>query len=258
MNRMTTSIWKGPFRYHLQTMLRSAGVMFLVIILVQVVLIALINKVDPEANSVNTSQEMAVTIFCFVFGCCMWKENFHFAMASGISRRKIYLCMLLSLFVLSVVIAPVTLLMNLFFGLFSNSRTLFFLIYGELQNISSPFSSFPFMMQGVLLEIALSLACAYAGLFLGCLFYVISKWLRVTLAILIPVSLFAGLPSLLMLIPVETLKPFGDFVASIFFVPWKLTLLLLVLAVLFALLTWIPAHHAALMRNPQPSSANSF
>ena len=71
MNHMTASIWKGPFRYNLQTMLRSAGVMFLVIILVQVALIALINKVDPEANSVNTSQEMAVTIFCFVFGCCM-------------------------------------------------------------------------------------------------------------------------------------------------------------------------------------------
>ena len=129
MNHMTTSIWKGPFRYHLQSMLRSAGVMFLVIILVQVVLIAFINRVDPEANSVNTSQEMAVTIFCFVFGCCIWKESFHFAMASGISRRKIYLCMLLSLFVLSVAMAPITLLMNLFFSLFSNSRTLFFFFF---------------------------------------------------------------------------------------------------------------------------------
>lgn len=258
MNRMTTSIWKGPFRYNLQTMLRSAGVMFLVVIVMQVALIAFIGRIDPEGSSVNASLEMSVTIFCFVYGCCMWKENFHFAMASGISRRKIYLCMLLSLLVLSVILAPVTLLVNLFFSLFSNSQTLFFLIYGELQNISSSFSSFPFMMQGVLLEIVLSLACAYAGLFLGCLFYVIPKWLRVTLAILIPVSLFAGLPSLLMLIPAETLKPFGNFVASIFFVPWKLTLLLLVFAVLFALLTWIPTHRAALMRNPQPSSVNSL
>lgn len=255
---MTKPIWKGPFLYQLQSMLRAAGVMYLVILAVQIVLIFFIQRLDPESGSVNTSQEIAVVVFCFVFGCCIWRENFHFAMASGISRKSIYLSMLLNFLLLSVILVPITLLLNLFFSLFSNSGTLFFMIYGASQNVASPFSNFSFLLQGSLLQMAVSLLCGCAGLFLGCLFYVIPKWLRVVLAIVIPVSLFAGLPSLLMAIPAETLKPLLNSLATIFLVPWKLTLLLFVFAVLFALLGWIPAHRASLMRNPQPSSSNSI
>lgn len=254
---MTSSVWKGLYRYQLQSMCKAAGIMVAIVFLVQVVFGVILIAAEPGEPIYSNAQESSSVIFCFVLGCCMWKESFHLSMATGTTRRGLFVCTLASLLTLCVVLVPVELLVSLLVNSFLNAPTLFFLIYGQSANVASSFSSAGFAAQGLLLQIAGSLALAYSGFFLGVVFYVIPKWLRVVLAILIPVTLFAGLPSLVLLLPPAQMEALGQTLLHFFSVPGNVTLVCFGAAVLFALLAWIPAHRASLMRNPQPSTATS-
>ena len=254
---MSNSVWKGPFRYQLTSMLKAAGVMVLIVVAVQIFFSVIAASAAPGEPIYSNAQESSSLIFCFVLGCCMWKESFHLSMASGITRRDIFLATLTSLLTLCVVLVPVELLLSFLINQFLDAPTLFFLIYGQWGNAAASFSSAGFVVQGALLQIAGSLALAYAGFFLGVVFYVVPKWLRVVLAIAIPITLFAGLPSLLLLLPHAQLEALLNTLELFFRAPGNVTLACLAAAVLFALLAWIPAHRAALMRNPQPSAATS-
>ncbi len=254
---MTSSLWKGLYRFQMQNILKSAGIMVAIVFLVQVVFGVILIAADPGEPIYSNAQESSSVIFCFVLGCCMWKESFHLSMATGVTRRGLFVCTLASLLTLCVVLVPVELLVSLLVNSFLNAPTLFFLIYGQSADVASSFSSAGFAAQGLLLQIAGSLALAYSGFFLGVVFYVIPKWLRVVLAILIPVTLFAGLPSLVLLLPPAQMEALGQTLLHFFSAPGNVTLVCFCAAVLFALLAWIPAHRASLMRNPQPSTATS-
>ena len=254
---MSNSVWKGPFRYQLTYMGKSAGIMVSIVLLVQILFSAIAAAAEPGEPIYSNAQESSSMIYCFVLGCCMWKESFHLSMATGITRRGIFLASLTSLLTLCVVLVPVELLISFIANQFLNAPTLFFLIYGQWENVASSFSNPGFVVQGALVQIAGSLALAYAGYFLGVIFYVVPKWLRVVLAIFIPITLFAGIPSLILVLPHPLIEELLNAFLLFFRVPGNLTLVFFAAAVLFALLAWIPAHRAALMRNPQPSSATS-
>lgn len=254
---MSNSVWKGPFRYQLTYMGKSAGFMVSIVLLVQILFSAIAAAAEPGEPIYSNAQESSSMIYCFVLGCCMWKESFHLSMATGITRRGIFLASLTSLLTLCVVLVPVELLISFIANQFFNAPTLFFLIYGQWENVASSFSNPGFVIQGALVQIAGSLALAYAGYFLGVIFYVVPKWLRVVLAIFIPITLFAGIPSLILVLPHPLIEELLNAFLLFFRVPGNLTLVFFAAAILFALLAWIPAHRAALMRNPQPSTATS-
>ena len=238
---MSNSVWKGPFRYQLTYMGKSAGIMVSIVLLVQILFSAIAAAAEPGEPIYSNAQESSSMIYCFVLGCCMWKESFHLSMATGITRRGIFLASLTSLLTLCVVLVPVELLISFIANQFFNAPTLFFLIYGQWENVASSFSNPGFVVQGALVKIAGSLALAYAGYFLG----------------VIPITLCAGIPSLILVLPHPLIEELLNAFLLFFRVPGNLTLVFFAAAVLFALLAWIPAHRAALMRNPQPSTATS-
>ena len=94
-----------------------------------------------------------------------------------------------------------------------------------------------------------------AGLFLSCLYYRISRWLRILLTIAIPVMLFVGVPTLLSFLPRDGVQELIRAALSILGNSWMTAGLCAVLGALFAAFGWISARNAALMRNPQPSAS---
>lgn len=128
---MSNSVWKGPFRYQLTYMGKSAGVMVSIVLLIQILFSAIAAAAEPGEPIYSNAQESSSMIYCFVLGCCMWKESFHLSMATGITRRGIFLASLTSLLTLCVVLVPVELLISFIANQFFNAPTLFFLIYGS-------------------------------------------------------------------------------------------------------------------------------
>ena len=138
-------------------------------------------------------------IYCFVLGCCMWKESFHLD-GNRYYAGGIFLASLTSLLTLCVVLVPVELYQLYRQSVLQRADTV---LSSDLWTVGKRrlLVLKPGLRRtGALVQIAGSLALAYAG-YLGVIFYVVPKWLRVVLAIFIPITLFAGIPSLILVLP---------------------------------------------------------
>ena len=196
-------------------------------------------------------------IFCFVWGCTSWRDAFHLGLAGGVPRRVLYGSALACVAAMSILFAPISLLVTFLTGQLPTSDIvpMFAYIYGGKAQIAAPYADINFLLQGMVWQAGISLFLSCAGLFLSCLYYRISRWLRILLTIAIPVMLFVGVPTLLSFLPRDGVQELIRAALSILGNSWMTAGLCAVLGALFAAFGWISARNAAIMRNPQPSAS---
>lgn len=260
MNDMKTSPWKAPAKYQIFNMLKAMGVVYLVLVLVHIAIFVLVSTLEGSGEafsvSMNASSEMAELIFSFVMGCCMWRDGFHLGMAAGVPRRYIFGANLAAAAFMSAVLALFGTLFRFLTHFFFDITSAYSVFYGEEYGAGvDMFSSLPMMLGGAAWNACLYLALAACGIFFGCLYYVIPKWMRVALSIAIPCLLVLGLPALAGLLPPGSLKGLVLVLNAMFGTTAASCVTCLLTAALFALLAWLAVRRAAVARNPQPSSA---
>ncbi len=254
---MKRSVWKAPLAYQFRNLLFSGLIVWGILILLPVLFFLGLSLFEPGEEFSYGGTETASMIFCFVWGCTSWRDAFHLGLAGGVPRRVLYGSALACVAAMSILFAPISLLVTFLTGQLPTSDIvpMFAYIYGGKAQIAAPYADINFLLQGMVWQAGISLFLSCAGLFLGCLYYRISRWLRILLTIAIPVMLFVGVPTLLSFLPRDGVQELIRAALSMLENSWLTAGLCAVLGALFAVFGWISTRNAALMRNPQPSAS---
>ena len=254
---MKTSVWKAPLCYQLRGTIFGAAVMLLIVTLIPIAIAVLVSVLQSEGEVRYFGYEFSVFIFCFVMGCTCWRDAFHLGLAGGVPRKVLYGAALLSMTIVCALLAPVTLLGVALASLVpTNHIVLLSAVFpGNEGLLTAPFSDVGALLQSMPFQFSVSLFLAFLGCFIGCVFYVISKKARIAMAILIPALAIFVPAGASVLLPEYVIHQVFHVLGYFFGSMWRTTGLCFVLALVFAVLGWIPVHNSALMRNPQPSGS---
>jgi hypothetical protein len=169
------------FKYISLETSRSVLYFYIVIAAIYFVLFPLLNS-SGTVNFVGV--DGASIIFLFVMGLNLFKQNFLFSQANGVTRRHFYLGSLMAIAAIAAALTVADAVLNAFVRLIDPSvRNLSVLVWRE-----SSFAS------GIVWKLCANLASMFFGWFITMVFYRSGKALKLVLSIGVPVLLFVVWP----------------------------------------------------------------
>lgn len=184
---------KQSMRYHLREFYRASMVYYIVIAVLIVLMFIL--KAALRSNSVNmTGMDSSTVIFLFVLGLNAFKSPFGLFLQSGISRRTLWVDVVLSSVIVAVSLAVVDNLLPFLFRDSLNYSTSF-------MNTYQGGGRFTFSFLGLSWTALINLFAMMFGFFLTTLFYRMNKPLKVLVSVGVPLVFFVLMPMAEVFIP---------------------------------------------------------
>ncbi len=237
------------FKYRLFDSAKGAGVFLGVMTIVMSVLMCLFTLVLRDGSTSFSAMTMAGSIFCFVLGIVVIRDDLRLCIQNGISRRTAFTASALVAILVSVLVSACGELLTALFQFLARSHEniyfndLYQLLYMQGNTRTMPLSehirAFVFMASS-------GVALSFVGMFCSLVFFRLSKTWAVIVAVGAPLLLFAGIPLLLELPGVyAAVAPlfirFGTWVAQ---TPWNYVLMVCIVALLFALFDFLLTRRA--------------
>ncbi len=183
--------YKATYLYKLATAKMPVSIYYIVI-LGLMLLTLILRMVLPNMDGSFTGLELSSIIFLFIFGLNSFKEDFHFSLQNGVSRRTQFLASM-------GIFATVSLIFTLIDRVIIASLSLYVLggegyvgFYDALYQLNIGKISLPSLLFAFLLYF---LAIA-GGYFLTLLYYRMNRTLKVIFSVFVPVFLIIIFPIL--------------------------------------------------------------
>ena len=148
---MKRSVWKAPLAYQFRNLLFSGLIVWGILILLPVLFFLGLSLFEPGEEFSYGGTETASMIFCFVWGCTSWRDAFHLGLAGGVPRRVLYGSALACVAAMSILFAPISLLVTFLTGQLPTSDIvpMFAYIYGGKAQIAAPYADSRALRDGV-------------------------------------------------------------------------------------------------------------
>ena len=165
-------------------------------------LIFIITSFFAPGGSIS-GMDMASLIFLFVFGITSFKENFYMLLQNGVSRKNMFLGTVLSIFVISILVAVIDTALALILELAPTENftlsSLFQQLYGMTQYSNS--STFAVCLHEIAWNSMMKFAFASIGLFIGCAYYKMSGLMKTLVSCGVPCFFLLVLPLIDLALP---------------------------------------------------------
>lgn len=183
--------------YQVKDYKNSVLIYYLVVVSVVTFFLITISVGDSSNFTSTGGIESATSIFLFVAGLNSFKESFLMLMQNGISRKTMFISRVISVGILSVIMACTDRILIFLMGLVNtgNGR---FEISGLYEHFFAEHAAGRNVLQrgveGILLAIVLYLASVAFGYFITAAYYRMSKALKIAVSVGVPVGIFLVLP----------------------------------------------------------------
>lgn len=195
MNSMSI---KGALRYEVKASLRSARVFLTVMVLVWLLNFVLAVTVN-DSNSYSNGFEFAVTIYMFVAGLISVREDLRLFLQNGRGRLTVFIGQVFVALFASAFLAVSSSVMTGVFRLVTNwlapelEYTTLYRMFSE----SGCVSIFSAMVESSLFTFLQCLPAFFIGMTISLIYYRLSGLGKTVFSIVVPVTLFVGVPVLL-------------------------------------------------------------
>lgn len=184
---------KAIYKYQVRDFVYLWGIYFFVIVALQVFAVLMLRMSGEESTGTFSGHEMGSIIAGFIAGCVCYKESFLMLVQNSISRKKMFIgrsLVIISNGVIFTAMNPLFMLSYklLFFG--DNRVEYVDVLRGIFPKFYSGVGEFGGFMISSLFWIFVVIAATMLGYFMGAFYYKISKVLRLTISIGLPVFLF--------------------------------------------------------------------
>lgn len=186
----------AALRYQLYDKIRPLAIFYFVIYAIHL----LINfSITSDSGEVYISGfESASLVFIFIMALASCKETLMLFLQNGISRKTFFVSFLTVIAIVALLMSAVDIINNLIFAQFSNYQSLFGQIYHQGVTIQVTAAG---ILANFLWNWTVYISAAAFGLFVGCLYFRMNKWQKLTVSIGVPVLLFLVMPVFAALFP---------------------------------------------------------
>lgn len=185
-------------RWSLKNGIQSYGVFYGVYTLVMllILLIFAINVGSGDEGTIGGGN--AGLLFLFINGIIIFAMHLRVGAANGVSRRTIFFNLIICTAALSLIAAVGEMLLTFISGvLIGVNMSSIMMFFAPTSNIFMQWLSYFLFM------LCLGLATTAIGIFVGGAYYRMNKITKILVSVLVPVSLFVGIPALAIILPAE-------------------------------------------------------
>lgn len=204
---------KAAVRYYLNDFKRPViiyyGVLMTLFVL-QLVISALLKVRNPSSGGM----EFATTIFLFVVGLNAFKAPFRLFLQNGLSRKTLYVGVVVSLCLLAAATTLFDLAFGWFRGLFVRYTSTYMDRFGSMYREGKEMNAF---FDGLLWSFLSYLTAGMTGFLITSMYYRMNKALKLIVSIGLPAFVFVGVPLLDSLLTKGVITAFGINVISFAF-----------------------------------------
>lgn len=178
---------KSAVKYQFLEMKKSVVVYYAVIYAIYILLIVSLGLYvggNTEGSNIG-GMEFSTIIFIFILGLNSFKESFRMFLQNGLSRKTLFKSFILSITLVSILMAFVDIFNALLVNIISNYNSMYLQIYG--QRYSESTSVVAKYLEGFLWSVFIYIAFAMLGYFITILYYRMNKKLQLIVSIGVPV-----------------------------------------------------------------------
>lgn len=188
---------KAATLYQVKDYKNSVLIYYLVVVLVVTFSLITISAGDSSTFTSTGGIESATSIFLFVAGLNSFRESFLMLMQNGISRKTMFISRVISVGILSVIMAIIDRILIFLMGLVNtgNDRIEISGLYEHFfADHAAGLNALQRGLEGILLAIVLYLASVAFGYFITAAYYRMGKASKIAISVGVPVGIFFVLP----------------------------------------------------------------
>lgn len=233
---------KLMFRWKWQNTYRSLIVFYAIMLAFYLLTMALTAFLAEGDNSIST--QSASGILLLVHGIILFPQSLRVGVVNGVSRRSIFCGCLAYSISIAVLVSVVDLVLAQLLSLAHGLRSIGMIsAFWDAQRALSPVAGLAMQFIELLL---VSLLCIGAGYFISGAYYRMSKALKITVSIGVPVLLFVALPILIAVGPPALGEALGKALTWCVATPGRVMGIIAGLAALCFAFVWLLMRKAAL------------
>ena len=178
-----------PAMLYLARQSRNSLLIFYAVMLILYALIGSLVVVDAGGSVRISGTDNASFVFIFIVGIASFRENFHMFLQNGLSRKTLFIGSSLTILAISALMSLIDAVFSFVLSRFITFDSFFTMVYGMGSEAAG-------LVPGIFWRLFVYCALGLVGLFIGALYYRMSKGVKILVSVGVPVFFFIVLPLL--------------------------------------------------------------